>query len=338
MTQQHSLHGTIRLMAEPLTPRMFVSYARTDAAFVDRVVEDLAARRIEPWVDTSKLEVGDRLSNIEAAIAQSTLVFAYVTDAYLESRWCRRELELALAAPRTLVAPFVDSEETLAKLPTEIRDEISFGVLDDGAGYDDGISELAHNAWTSLQTAGRLVTGSDHILASRTVFNTRGYSQSEIIARTQEDLVLAGANLRNWLTEEQTRAQLVALVKERRVRVTLVLGTYEVLAAIAPAGATHLRDSVTDIRNMLNALGPEDRELMRVRFHVGVATLSAVFVDPRSDDGIVFFSPRWAIEFVPHDRFSCMIDKRVNAGELFDALYGGVTLMIQGDARTLDQM
>jgi hypothetical protein len=321
-----------------LTPTVFVSYARTDAAFVDRVIRDLRVYHIESWMDTSHLEVGDRLSNIEEVIAQSTLVFAYITESYLESRWCMKELELALETQRVLVAPFVDSAETLAKLAPELRDEVSIGSLGVGSDYEAAIAELLHKAWISLQAAEQLVTADDHILASPTVFSTRGYSPTELMERTKDELVLAGPNLRNWLTEEESRRQLTALVAEKQVRITFVLGTYEALEAIYPEGATHLRDSVLEIKGMLDRLGAEERELMKVHFHVGVVTLSAVFVDPKSADGILFFSPRWAFQFVPHDRFSCVIDKRVNSVDLFNAIYGGVTLMVQGDAKTLDQM
>ncbi len=325
-------------MPEPLTPIVFVSYARADTAFVHRVIQDLAARRIEAWVDTSRLEVGHKVSDIENAITQSTLVFAYLTESYLASRWCMKELKRALATPRVLTAPFVDSAETLERLSRKIRDEISFGVLNDGAGYDGTVSEIAHKAWTSLQVSEQLVTSSDHILASPAVFKTSGYSPPELMMRAKEELILAGSNLRNWLTDEKSRAQLLALVRDENVSVTLIMGTYEALAAISPEGATHLRDSVMEVKGMVDALDREQRGLMKVHFHVGVVTLSVVFVDPKSDDGILFFSPRWAIQYVPHDRFSCVIDKRVNSVDLFDAIYGGVTLMIQGDAKTLGEM
>jgi hypothetical protein len=66
--------------------------------------------------------------------------------------------------------------------------------------------------------------------------------------------------------------------------------------------------------------------------------LSAVFVDPRAPNGILFFSPRWAIQFLPQDRLTCIIDKRINSADLFKAIYNGVLLMTQGDAKTIEQM
>jgi TIR domain len=318
-------------------PTVFISYSHTDAAFVERIVGDMRSSGIESWVDDANLEAGDRLENIREAIRQSTLVLAYVTERYLASRWPMEELRIALDAPRVAVAAFVDSEETLAKLPDELRDEVSFGVLRDDSSYDRTLSQVARKAWTSLQVAERLVPASDHILASQTVFQTRGYSQQELFGKVNEELILAGANLRNWLTDRASRDSLLRLVKDGK-KVTLILGTYESLEAISPEGATHLRASARELKEMRDALGEDERERLNIHFHIAVVTLSAVFVDPRSADGILFFSPRWAFQFVPHDRFSCAIDRRINSPDLFNAIYGGVTLMIQDDAKTLEEM
>jgi hypothetical protein len=157
--------------------------------------------------------------------------------------------------------------------------------------------------------------------------------------RAREELIIAGPNLRSWLSDDDGKRGLVDLVKRRRVRVTLILATYETLRPISPEGAVHLRESVKDIRQMLEQVDePSGRRLMSAHFHVGASTLSAVFVDPRSPDGILFFNPRWAIQFVPQDRLTCVIDKQVNSPGLFKAIYNGVLLMTQGDAMTVDDM
>ena len=140
------------------------------------------------------------------------------------------------------------------------------------------------------------------------------------------------------MSDEDSKRGLVTLVQERHVRVTLILATYETLRPISPEGAIHLRESVKDIRQMLDDLAGGERDLMRAYFHVGAATLSAVFVDPESPGGILFFSPRWAIQFLPQDRLTCVIDKSINSEGLFKALYNGVLLMRQGDAKSLEEM
>ena len=58
-----------------------------------------------------------------------------------------------------------------------------------------------------------------------------------------------------------------------------------------------------------------------------------MFVDPRSLHGILFFNPRWAIQFLPQDRLTCVIDKRINSPALFKAIYNGVLLMPESATR-----
>jgi hypothetical protein len=77
-------------------------------------------------------------------------------------------------------------------------------------------------AWTSLQVAERLVPAADHLLASQTVFDTRGFSQEGLLDRVTDELILAGPNLRNWLTERAIRDRLVQLVRGGR-KVTLTV-------------------------------------------------------------------------------------------------------------------
>ena len=77
---------------------------------------------------------------------------------------------------------------------------------------------------------------------------------------------------------------------------------------------------------------------MTAHFHVGASTLSAVFIDPKAADGILFFSPRWAIQFLPQDRMTCIVDKRINDEDLYKAIYNGVLLMTQGDAMSDGEM
>jgi hypothetical protein len=183
------------------------------------------------------------------------------------------------------------------------------------------------------------VPSRDHILAGPGIFDTDGFSQADLVDRAREELIIAGPNLRNWLSHDDSKGRLVDLVKRRRVRVTLILATYETLRPVSPEGAVHLRQSVQDIRQMLDQLEePAERRLMSVHFHIGASTLSAVFVDPRSPEGILFFNPRWAIQFLPQDRLTCVIDKQVNSPGLYKAIYNGVLLMTQGDARTVDDM
>ncbi|HUN35059.1 MAG TPA: toll/interleukin-1 receptor domain-containing protein [Trebonia sp.] len=322
-----------------LRPRVFVSYSRKNEDLVRRVRADLFSSEVDCWIDASDILAGERLSpSIEAAIDESNLFFAYVTQDFLQSRWCMAEIRYALTLPTVSLAPYVDSQDTLDSVPSELLDEVAFGRLGPD-NYLRSLLEISGRAWASLQVAQRLVPSEDHILAGPAIFDADGYSRADLIDRAREELIIAGPNLRSWLSDDDSKRGLVDLVKRRRVRVTLILATYETLRPIAPEGAVHLRESVKDIRQMLDQLDPgEERRLMSAHFHVGASTLSTVFVDPRSPRGILFFNPRWAIQFLPQDRLTCVIDKQVNSPGLYKAIYNGVLLMTQGDAMTVDDM
>jgi hypothetical protein len=321
-----------------LRPRAFVSYSRKNDDFVRQIRADLFASEVDCWIDIADILAGERLNPaIEAAITESSLFFAYVTQDYLRSRWCMAEIRYALGVPGISLAPYVDSQETLDAVPDDLLDEVAFGRLGPD-NYQRSLLEIAGRAWASLQASRRLVPSGDHILAGPAIFDADGYTRADLIERTREELVLAGPNLRSWMSDEDSKRGLVDLVKRRRARVTLILATYDTLRPISPEGAIHLRESAKDIREMLSQLDAAERRLMTAHFHLGASTLSAVFVDPRSAGGILFFSPRWAIQFLPQDRLTCVIDKRVNSPALYKALYNGVLLMTQGDAKTVDEM
>jgi hypothetical protein len=247
------------------------------------------------------------------------------------------EIRYALHSAQVTLAPYVDSQETLDAVPSDLLNEVAFGRIAQD-NYLRSALEIAGRAWSSLQESQLLVSAHDHILAGPAIFDSGGYSRAELIDRAQEELILAGPNLRSWMSDDDSRQGLVELVRRRHVRVTLILATYETLRPVSPEGAIHLRQSVKDISAMMASLDGPERRLMSAHFHVGASTLSAVFVDPRSPRGLLFFSPRWAIQFLPQDRLTCVIDKTINSPDLFKSVYNGVLLMTQGDAKTLEEM
>lgn len=293
---------------------------------------------IDCWIDIADMQTGDRLNPaIESAIAGSELFFAYVTKNYLDSQWCMKEIHYALQASDVTVAPYADAKTTLAAIPGPITNNVVVGILDDHS-YSRALLELAGRAWASLQTSQRVVPSQDHILAGPAIFDSAGYSRLDLMRRARKELILAGPNLRSWLSDDESKQGLVALVKERHIRVTLILATYETLRPISPEGAIHLRESTKDIKQMMDTLTDEEKRLMSAHFHIGACTLSSVIIDPTTPEGILFLSPRWAIQFLPQDRLTCVIDKAVNSLDLFKAIYNGVLLMTQGDAKSIQDM
>ena len=181
-----------------------------------------------------------------------------------------------------LVVPYADSVETRDNIPAKYKSKINCGVLG-GAGTDEyhrAVLELTGRAWASLQVVERVVPSSDHILASPAILDSPGFTRNDILRRTTSELVLAGSNLRSWLSDDESKDGLVDLVKVRKKRLRLILATYESLRGISEEGAMHLEQSVADIRAIMKAFDEDDLQRFSAHFHIGASTLSSVFVDP----------------------------------------------------------
>src|ERR1700761_6756085 len=113
-----------------IRPRVFVSYSRKNEKYVRMVRADLFNSEVDCWIDASDIQAGERLNPvIESAISRSNLFFAYVTRDYLRSRWCMAEIRYALHTPGVTLAPYVDSQETLDAVPSDLLDEVAFGRI-----------------------------------------------------------------------------------------------------------------------------------------------------------------------------------------------------------------
>jgi hypothetical protein len=322
-----------------IRPRIFVSYSSKDSEIVHRIRRDLEKAGIDCWIDLSTIGTGDRLQDaiFGEGIPQCNVFFAYITENYLESKWCMKELRQALQSRRVKIVPFADSEQTMQKIPRQVRSEVRCGILD-LERYVDSVAELCGKAWTSLQDTRRLVSSEDHILAGTGVLNMEGYRKHDLLKRVRTQLILAAPNLRSWLSDPDARSGLIELVRNSAVMVQFILATYETLRPLGAEGAEHLRQSAEDIKAMRDQLSSEQRERMQAFFHIGAATLSAIFIDPGRPEGLLFFTPRWAIQYLPQTRLTCVIDKSLSSIALYNALYDSVLLMTQRDAKSLDDM
>jgi hypothetical protein len=326
-----------------IVPKVFLSYSRTDADMARRIRNDLEQSGIDCWLDTVSIWAHDRFreTTLLQEIPNRDLFVGYITEAYADSEWCQSELAAAIKATTIEIALLAESKAAFDGLDERIREKYQCDVLEgrhDAAGYHRSMLRLTSAAWASLQSKSLLVPGDDHIRAGANVVDEEGSRQQDLMADATQHLILAGANLRGWLSSPQTRERLVARARDHK-RVTLILTTYDAIRPLSPEGETHLRQSVAEIRDMRNELDGEDGgRYLAAHFHVGAATLSAVFVDPDAPNGRLYFTPRWAMQVIPEERMTCVIDKRVNSTRLFRAIYGSVLNMTQADAESLDAM
>lgn len=115
----------------------FISYSRTDSAFIDRLEADLRAYGFDTWVDRQHLEGGaDWARVIEQQIEQrETLVVALSPDA-ITSTWVRREITFALNGGKHII-PII--ARPVASTPIEI---VNLQYIDLSADYTSGLQDL----------------------------------------------------------------------------------------------------------------------------------------------------------------------------------------------------
>ena len=84
--------------------QVFVSYARQDSPFVDRLDADLRAAGMETWIDRMGIEAGfEWVSQIQEAITNASAVLYIASPEADASEWVARELNLAVSLGRKIL-------------------------------------------------------------------------------------------------------------------------------------------------------------------------------------------------------------------------------------------
>lgn len=82
-------------------PSVFFSYARPDAAMVDRIAADLKGEGINVWLDRDKIRPGDAWAEqIENAIRTADFLLVFISRASLKSNWVLTEYKVAFRSAR----------------------------------------------------------------------------------------------------------------------------------------------------------------------------------------------------------------------------------------------
>jgi len=123
-------------------PKVFVSYAREDSEFVDRLVRDLERDGFEPWIDRGRMRGGDAFpEEIARAIRDVDFFLIVVSPSSNKSRWVQDELNQAVARQNNSGRPQVIPIR-LGKAPLPVglvgKHSIQFGR----GSYEGGYAEL----------------------------------------------------------------------------------------------------------------------------------------------------------------------------------------------------
>jgi hypothetical protein len=105
---------------------IFISYNRTDSAFVDWLAHALVMRRHNIWLDRWEMNVGDSLiAKIQAAITEADALLIILSKNSVTSEWCKKELNAGLVREleekRVLVLPCVIDD---CEIPLFLREKL----------------------------------------------------------------------------------------------------------------------------------------------------------------------------------------------------------------------
>ena len=105
---------------------IFISYSRTDVAFVDWLAKRLVARRHHIWMDRWELSIGDSLiSKIQGALTDSDAMLIVLSKNSVGSEWCKKELNSGLMREleekRVLILPCVIDD---CNIPLFLREKL----------------------------------------------------------------------------------------------------------------------------------------------------------------------------------------------------------------------
>ena len=83
---------------------LFISYSRTDSAFVDRLEGDLQAHNFHTWVDRSELKGGqDWLNELEEAIEQCQILLVVLSPEAVASKYVKMEYRQAIRLDKHVI-------------------------------------------------------------------------------------------------------------------------------------------------------------------------------------------------------------------------------------------
>lgn len=108
-------------------PRAFLSHAKVDIDFINRIVVDLRRCQIEPWLDSEMIRDGKPWLKVifEDGIPSCDVVIAYFTENSLNSEMVAKEIDAVLIAQLKdrgiSFLPYVSSKAVREKLRLDIR-------------------------------------------------------------------------------------------------------------------------------------------------------------------------------------------------------------------------
>jgi len=160
------------------------------------------------------------------------------------------------------------------------------------------------------------------------------YGFSSIFDSSAQDCVVVAQNLRTLISAGFLEH--IGPVLERGTKVAIVLTTFEAMSAISEAARDHYIETIRDLTRFVGDLPEVSRKRLRICFHPGATSLSAMVRRDEHRERMVF-TPKFATDTDPDNRVFCVVDRRDNR-EIYDRLTAHLTYIMQPSALTLETM
>lgn len=120
---------------------VFISHSHQDKDFVDKLAAHLIKHRAYVWVDRWELNVGDSLiQRIQESIQDSSALIVVLSNASIESEWCKKELSAGLMREieekKVVVLPVLLDN---CKIPLLLKEKL---YADFRSNFDEGLSSV----------------------------------------------------------------------------------------------------------------------------------------------------------------------------------------------------
>jgi sulfatase modifying factor 1 len=122
--------------------QVFISHAVTDADFAHRLAHDLNRLGVKVWIAPESIRPGEEwVDAIERGLGESSHIVIVLTPAALQSRWVRKETNVAIALERQGDIHVIPLDVEACKVPLLLG---SYQMISFRRNYDAGLSQLAN--------------------------------------------------------------------------------------------------------------------------------------------------------------------------------------------------
>ena len=136
------------------------------------------------------------------------------------------------------------------------------------------------------------------------------FDWSSLTARSSSELHLFGPTLSFCFSDPRPNMALHQHIQSGR-SLSMYLRTWEPILAFGGSGPDDLKKTISRLNAFRDSLSEWQRELLTIRFHHAVSTLSGVICDPVSDRGMLVLTLRLADEHNSAGRYFVSLRREV---------------------------